>query len=101
LRRDYEEFQARGAEILAIAHDSMENARAYFQQHELPFPGLVDRDHEVFDQYDVQSRLLSLGQRPGLYLVDKAGLVRYVHLGRQQWQIPTNNQVLAQLDALQ
>jgi len=101
LRQDYEEFRKRGAEIVAIAPDNLENARDYFQKHALPFPGLVDNVHAVYDRYDVQSRLLSLGQRPGLFIVDKAGIVRYACLGTQQWEIPPNREVLKQLDKLQ
>jgi len=101
LRQDYEQFQRREAEILAIAPDTLVNARDYFQKHALPFPGLVDNDHAVCDRYDVQSRLLSLGQRPGLFIVDKTGIVRYAYLGTQQWEIPSNREVLKELDKLQ
>jgi len=100
LRRDYEKFQSRGAEVLAVAHDTLENARAYFQENELPFPGLVDTNHTVFDQYDVQVRVLSLGQRPGLYIIDRNGSTRFAYLGRQQWQIPANSKILSRLDQL-
>ena len=86
---------------MAIAPDILDHTRAYFQKHVLPFPGLVDSAHVVYDQYDVQSRLFSLGQRPGLFIVDKAGIVRYAYLGTQQWEIPSNREVLAQLDKLQ
>lgn len=57
--------------------------------------------HVAYDLYDVQSRALSLGQRPGLFIVDKTGMVRYAYLGTQQWQIPANKEVLLQLDKLQ
>jgi len=50
--------------------------------------------------YDVQSRRVSLGQRPALFVIDKEGTVRYAHLGWQQWEIPTDETVLAQLEAL-
>jgi len=101
LRQDYEQFQAREAEILTIAPDTLGNARTYYQRNELPFPGLVDETHAVYDQYDVQSQLLSLGQRPGLFIVDKPGIVRYVYVGTQQWEIPSNTGIIAQLDILE
>lgn len=85
---------------MVIAPDTLSNARDYFRKHALPFPGLVDDTHAAYDQYDVQSRLLSLGQRPGLFIVDKAGIVRYTYLGTQQWEIPPNRQILTQLDKL-
>ncbi len=100
MRDRYKEFQERGAELLAIAPDRPENARTYFQRNEIPFPCLPDPDREVFRLYDVKSALVSLGQRPGLFVIDKAGLVRYAHLGWQQWEIPGVDEILRQLDAL-
>ncbi len=100
MRDRYEEFQKRGAELLAIAPDTLENARRYFQLNDLPFPCLPDPDREVFRMYDVKSAMISLGQRPGLFVIDKEGIVRYAYLGWQQWEIPSIDETLAQLDAL-
>ena len=100
MRRDYAKFQAKDAEVLAVVNDSVENGRLYFAEFGLPFPGLVDEEHTVYDRYDVASKTLSLGQRPGLFIVDKEGVVRFTYIGSQQWQIPPNSRVLAQLDEL-
>jgi len=100
LRDRYSEFEERGAEVLAIAPDTLENAQRYFQANDIPFPCLPDPDREVFRQYDVKSAMISLGQRPGLFVIDKEGAVRYAHLGWQQWEIPSVDETLAQLDAL-
>lgn len=78
----------------------MGNARSFFQTNRLPFPGLVDNDLAVYQQYDVQSKALSLGQRPGLLIIDKQGITRFTYLGTQQWQIPPNTLVLDQLTEL-
>ena len=87
-------------EVVAIAPDTVENARTYFQRNDIPFPCLSDPDREVFRRYDVKSAMISLGQRPGLFIIDKEGVVRYAHLGWQQWEIPTVDETLEQLDAL-
>jgi len=100
LRDRYSEFQERGAEVIAIAPDTVENARRYFEQNEIPFPCLPDPDRTVFRQYDVRSAMVSLGQRPGLFVIDKEGLVRYAYLGWQQWEIPSVDETLEQLDRL-
>ena len=100
MRERYGEFQERGAEVLAIAPDTLERARAYFQRHDIPFPCLPDPDRRVYRQYDVKSALVSLGQRPGLFVIDAEGVVRYAYLGWQQWEIPTIDVTLGQLDAL-
>jgi hypothetical protein len=44
----------------------------------------------------VESRAISLGQRPGLFVIDREGTVRYSHIGWQQWDIPKNSEVLGQ-----
>ena len=100
MRDRYSEFEERGAEVLAIAPDTLENAQRYFQANDIPFPCLPDPEREVFRQYDVKSAMISLGQRPGLFVIDKEGVVRYAHLGWQQWEIPSVNETLEQLDAL-
>ncbi len=83
-----------------MAHGNFSGTRTYFSEKELPFPGLVDQDHRVFDLYEVESRLTSLGQRPALFIIDKSGIIRFAHLASQQWQIPTNGQVLSVLRGL-
>ena len=100
MRDRYSEFEERGAEVLAIAPDTLENAQRYFQANDIPFPCLPDPDREVFRQYDVKSAMISLGQRPGLFVIDMEGVVRYAHLGWQQWEIPSVDETLQQLDAL-
>jgi peroxiredoxin len=100
LRDRITEFEERDAQVLAIAPDTLENARAYFQRNDIPFPCLPDPDRKVYRQYDVKSAVISLGQRPGLFVVDGEGVVRYAYLGWQQWEIPTIDQTLEQLDAL-
>ncbi len=94
------EFEERGAQIIAIAPDTVENARSYFQRNEVPFPCLADPDRKVFRQYDVKSALVSLGQRPGLFVIDGEGVVRYAYLGWQQFEIPSVDETLRQIDAL-
>ena len=100
MRDDYRRFADRGAEVLAVApHDVAECAR-YAGLAGLPFPLLADPRRRVFARYDVRWTLGSLGQRPGLYVIDRDGVVRYALLGAQQWEIPANSDVLAALAAL-
>ncbi len=90
----YQQFLDAGAEVIAIVKDTTEKARAYFTDHAIPFPCLVDTDCNVYEQYEVKSKLLSLGQRPALFVIDREGIVRFANLGWQQWEIPSNQEVL-------
>ena len=89
-----QEFTRAGVEVIAVLNDSAEHARTYFQQHAIPFLCLIDPEHTVYDRYQVESKVLSLGQRPGLFVIDREGIVRYAHIGWQQWDIPKNSGVL-------
>ena len=100
MRDDHDRFADAGASVLAIAPESIAAVERYTSQHPVPYPILSDVDHTVFDAYDVISRALSLGQRPALFVIDRAGFVRFDSIGVQQWQIPTNEHVLAVLAAL-
>jgi peroxiredoxin Q/BCP len=100
LRDRIAEFEQRGVQILAIAPDSVEHAQGYFQRNDIPFPCLADPERKVFRQYDVKSAIVSLGQRPGLIVIDREGVVRYSYLGWQQYEIPTVDETLKQIDAL-
>jgi peroxiredoxin len=100
LRDSYPRYADLGAEILAISAEPADSSVAYLRAHPLPFPTLIDEQHAVFDAYDATSRLLSLGQRPALFVVDAGGTVRFEEIGAQQWNIPSNRTVLAVLESL-
>lgn len=101
MRQDYPKFQQRGAEVVAITADALVRGHEYFRTYSLPFPLLLDPRRAVYRQYGVHWRVLSLGQRPGLFIVDKQGIVRYAHVGKQQWNIPRNADVLKVLNDLE
>lgn len=94
------DFEQRGAQVIAVAPDTLEHAQAFFQKNDIPFPCLADPDRKVFRQYDVKSAMVSLGQRPGLFIIDKDGIVASAYLGFQQWEIPSIDDTLAELDRI-
>jgi peroxiredoxin Q/BCP len=96
LRKDIDRFTGSGANVVAVAPDSPEGVARFVREQDYPFPLLADTDHAVFDAYDVASRLSSLGQRPAVFVVDREGIVRFDSIGTQQWQIPSNDTVLAE-----
>ena len=86
--------------MVAIAPDTAEGVSRFVRDNGYPFALLPDADHRVFDDYDVVSKLMSLGQRPAVFVVDQAGVVRFDSIGTQQWEIPSNDNVLAVLSSL-
>lgn len=86
---------------MAIAPSAGEKADAYVAKSgDFPFPLLSDANHEVFDSYDVVSKLRSLGQRPAMFVIDADGHVTYNQVGKQQTDLPTTDEILQELEAL-
>jgi len=100
LRDDIDRFNQAGAQLAAIAPDTTEGVARFVRDGDYPFPLLADVEHAVFDAYDVVSTLMSLGQRPALFVVDRDGTVRFDSIGTQQWQIPSNDNVLSVISSL-
>ena len=95
MREDIDRFTGAGATVVAVAPDTPEGVARFVRDRDYPFPLLADTDHTVFDAYDVINRLASLGQRPAVFVIDRSGTVRFDSIGTQQWQIPSNDSVLA------
>jgi peroxiredoxin len=100
LRADIDRFDQAGATVLAIAPDTLDAVARFVRDNGYPFAILADTDHVVFDAYDVASKLMSLGQRPAVFVVDRGGIVRFDSVGVQQWQIPSNDDVFNVLSTL-
>ena len=83
-----------------MAPDTPDGVARFVRNNDYPFALLADTDHAVFDAYDVVNTLMSLGQRPALFVVDQQGTVRFDSIGTQQWQIPSNENVLAVVASL-
>ena len=100
LRQDYAQFTTRDAEVLVISPEGRDEVRAYWGREQLPFPGLADPDHRVADAYGQQVSLLKLGRVPELVIIDRDGVIRYVHQASWMSDIPTNKTLFNVLDQL-
>jgi peroxiredoxin len=100
LRLDFEEFEKRDTVILVIGPENAGAFTRYFKENDLPFIGLPDPSHAVLDLYEQQIKLFRFGRMPAQMLVDKDGLVRFLHYGRDMTDIPSNPEMLSLIDAL-
>ena len=100
MREDDSRFAAAGARVVAIAPDSAGGVERYVKANPVPYPILADPDHTAFDAYDVVNKMMSLGQRPAVFVIDRRGVVRFDSIGTQQWQIPSDDEVLAVVEGL-
>jgi peroxiredoxin Q/BCP len=100
LRRDYEKFVERGAEIVVVGPEKAEKFASYWAKEQLPFVGLPDPKHRVLKLFGQQVKIFKLGRMPAQVLVDKQGTARYVHYGHSMSDIPENQELLSLLDEI-
>jgi len=98
LRQEYESFAERDTEIVVIGPENNKDFAAYWEKHEIPFVGLSDESHAVLKLYGQEVNLFKLGRMPAQMLVDKKGMLRYVHYGHSMKDIPESNEVLELID---
>lgn len=100
LRDGYDDFTARNAEVLAIGPDSRERFIDFWEENNLPFPGLPDPDKQVSKIYKQEVNLFKLGRMPLNAIVDYKGFIRYIHYGYSMSDIPDNDTLLDVIDEL-
>ena len=100
LRREYDEFARRDAEVIAVGPENAERFKSFWDEHEMPFPGIPDPEHRAADLYGQKVSLIRGGRMPAMFVIDKAGTVRYKHYANSMADIPRNRDILALLDGL-
>ena len=76
-RDNYTVFQEKGAHVLGVSGDSVDDHRQFASAYNLPFPLLSDVGNKVRQLYGVPS---TLGLLPGrvTYIIDQQGIVRHI-----------------------
>lgn len=100
LRQGHEEFEKRDAEILVVGPEKPEAFQKYWAKESLPFIGLPDPAHRVLKLYGQEIKLFKFGRLPAQLIVDKNGVVRFVHYGHSMSDIPENRELLELLDQI-
>lgn len=94
MRQDYQDFAKLNTEIIVIGSEKPESFRKYWLEKNFPFIGLPDPEHMIQQLYGQEVKPLKLGRMPAQVLVDKLGIVRYVHYGDSMADIPSNNDIM-------
>lgn len=100
MRRDHDLFVERDTIVVSIGPEDKKAFQKYWQEHKLPFIGLPDEKHKVLKQYGQEVKFFKLGRQPAQMLIDKNGILRYVHYGHSMSDIPTSEVMLSLLDKL-
>ena len=94
LRQDYQRFLKLDTEIVVIGPEDAESFQKYWKKEDLPFIGLPDPKHKILKLYGQEVNLFKLGRMPAQMLIDKSGMLRYVHYGHSMADIPLNEDIM-------
>jgi len=100
LRLDYRKFEKRQVRIILIGPEDVNAFDKYWHLHKLPFTGIPDPRGVVLKLYGQEINLFKLGRMPAQVIVDKKGIARYIHYGKNMADIPANEELFMVFDEL-
>ncbi len=101
LRQDYSLFQEKETIVVAVGPEGKEPFAHYWEENHMPFIGIPDPEHRVADLYGQKVSMIKLGRMPAQMIIDKQGILRYLHYGNSMKDIPSNEEVISLLDKIQ
>jgi peroxiredoxin Q/BCP len=93
-------YAALGWQVVAVVAQSSTAVRRYVEDKGLPFNILIDESRDVLKSYGVWHRMgLDAWNiaRPSLFLIDRAGAVRYSFVAARQDEFPSHDEILAEI----
>ncbi len=100
LRQDYSLFTQRNVAVIAVGPESIQKFKTYWEENDLPFLGLADPEQTAARRYEQEINLFKLGRMPTQIIIDKAGIVRYVHYSNSMADITSNEEILTEIDRI-
>lgn len=94
LRHDFNKFAEQDTILVVVGSENAKAFQDYWRKERLPFIGLPDPQHSVLKKYGQEVNLFKLGRMPAQVIIDKMGIVRYVHYGHQMSDIPRNEDLI-------
>jgi peroxiredoxin/GNAT superfamily N-acetyltransferase len=108
VKKRYDEFEARDAEVVSVLPEDRETAAEWQKQYHLPFPVVADPDTELGDRYEQPTRfgLLGklhdvIGRMPAVILLDlrwSEPIETYAHRGDSRTDRPRIDEILDAID---
>ena len=87
----HKELSSQGLVVLAVAlRESAEDVRAFYKEHSLSVPALLDHNAEAFELYDTWSL-------PTTFLIDKRGYLVGKAVGYREWNSDQTNAFFTRL----
>jgi peroxiredoxin Q/BCP len=100
LHQDYDKFVEKDTEIVVIGPENAKKFKDYWEANDLKFHGIPDEKQSVLKLYDQKINLFKLGRMPAQMLLDKEGVLRYIHYGNSMKDIPEDSEMFKLIDTL-
>ena len=100
LRQDHQKFENENTEILVVGPENEDAFEKYWTENDLPFIGMPDPKHSVLKLFGQEIKIFKFGRMPAMVIIDKQGVVRFVHYGHSMSDIPENSDVMETLKLL-
>ena len=90
--------------VAAIVAQRSEKVKRFIEETGLPFDVLVDDSRDTVKAYEVWH---AVGfdawniARPALFLIDRGAIIRYSFVASWQFEFPTHEEILEQIELLQ
>lgn len=105
---DFKKFENTDAQIVAISVDDSLKEKTQKQMLGADFTFLSDPEHKIVDLYDVYDKGGFSGKihgknsyaKPAVFIIDKKGILRYKHVGKNFRDRPENYKLLEILEKI-
>jgi len=82
-RDNYQSLQAEGFEVIGISTDSERSHRNFAAKYNLPFTLLVDKDHQLVNEYGVWGEKMLFGRKymgvlRTTFVIDEQGVITHI-----------------------
>lgn len=100
LHQDKNAFDERDTVIVVVGPEDSERFREYWDGKNFEFFGIPNGKETVMKDYGQDIKPLKAGRMPAQMIIDKAGIIRYIHYGKSMKDIPDNKEILEFIDKL-
>jgi peroxiredoxin len=97
---EYADFVKRDAEVIIVGPNSPESFKRTWDIENLAMVGLSDSGSAVANVFQQEVKFMRMGRLPALLVLDKKGIIRFLHYGKSMSDIPDNPQVFGVLDEI-
>jgi peroxiredoxin len=103
LQAHLNEYADLGAAVIGAVGQWPREVRQYAESHNITFPLLIDKDRKAIKSYGVY-HWLGLDAyniaRPSAFVIDKAGIIQFMHVASHQFDLPKHKGLIACLKTL-